>query len=307
MRHELEVPLQRAGVGVERDGGIGVQVVARAHIGVPIRRGIPDAPDDEVQLGVIGSGDPGGTAALLPGVGSTPRLVTFFARAGNGVESPAALPGGDIVGVKEAADAVFAACDPGDHHVLDDQRRAGDRVAGLAVGNRHVPQHGARLRAQRDQVRIHGAEKHAIAKHRHAAVDRIATDVDFGRKAAFVVPVGAAGGGIESEHVRGRLADVHDAIDHDRCGLDAVTGRHLVYPGDFQTARILAIDLVQRAVPPTAVRAGIGEPVAGLGVGLEQALVSHLRGEPLGCARQKQKRKNPDHSDLPGCRLSDSR
>src|SRR5207248_9521545 len=116
-----------------------------------------------------------------------------------------------------------------------------------------------------------------------------------------------AGGGIEGKYVRGRLTDVHDTVGHNRGSLDAVIGHHLVYPGNSQTARILAIDLVQCAVPPTAVRAGISKPVAGLRVRLQQPFVSHLRGEPLGYARQKEKRNNPDHSDLPGCRLSESR
>ena len=39
------MPLELAGIGVERDGGIGVEIVAGAHIGVPVGRGIADTPD----------------------------------------------------------------------------------------------------------------------------------------------------------------------------------------------------------------------------------------------------------------------
>ena len=71
------------GVGIERDGRIGIEVVARAHIGIPVRRRISDAPDDQIQLGIVRSGDPCRAAALLPRVAGPQVSWPFLARPRN--------------------------------------------------------------------------------------------------------------------------------------------------------------------------------------------------------------------------------
>ena len=40
----LVIPSQLAGIGIERDDAVGVQIVARAIARVEIRRGVADAP-----------------------------------------------------------------------------------------------------------------------------------------------------------------------------------------------------------------------------------------------------------------------
>ena len=80
VRRELVVPLERAGVGVERDDRVGVEVVAVAIVAVEIGAGIAGAPVDQVERRIVGAGDPGGAAAALPRV-AFPGLAALLARA----------------------------------------------------------------------------------------------------------------------------------------------------------------------------------------------------------------------------------
>ena len=87
VRRELVVPLQLAGVGVERDDAVAVQVVAETLAAVPVGRGIAGAEVDEVRLGVVRAAVPDAGAAGLPRV-ARPRLVAGLALAGDRVEAP---------------------------------------------------------------------------------------------------------------------------------------------------------------------------------------------------------------------------
>src|SRR5687767_5294584 len=112
-------------------------------IAVVIRTGVAGAPIDEVQLGVVAAGDPGGGAARLPTVAG-PRLVGGLAFAGDRPEAPELLAGLGVVGVEEAADAVLAAGDADDDLVPDGQRRARRRVAVARVRHLRLPAQRAR-------------------------------------------------------------------------------------------------------------------------------------------------------------------
>ncbi len=48
VRNELEMPFQFAGIGIERDGAVGIEVVAGPRIAVPVGRRIAGTPDDQV-------------------------------------------------------------------------------------------------------------------------------------------------------------------------------------------------------------------------------------------------------------------
>ena len=67
VRRELVVPLQLAGRGIERQHGIGIQIVALALVAVEIRTGIADGPEQRVGFGIVGAGEPGRRAAVLDG------------------------------------------------------------------------------------------------------------------------------------------------------------------------------------------------------------------------------------------------
>ncbi|KAF0187433.1 MAG: hypothetical protein FD165_2913, partial [Gammaproteobacteria bacterium] len=50
VRRELVVPFQLAGVGVERNDGLSVEIVAGTLVGVPVGPRIADAPVREVEF-----------------------------------------------------------------------------------------------------------------------------------------------------------------------------------------------------------------------------------------------------------------
>ena len=53
VRGELEVPLQLAGVRVESNDRIRVEIVARTLVGIPVRSRVPHAPVHQIELGVV--------------------------------------------------------------------------------------------------------------------------------------------------------------------------------------------------------------------------------------------------------------
>ena len=156
MRRELVVPLQPAGVGVERDDRIGVEVVAGPLLGFQSGPGLPTPQYVRLSVGIVRAGHPDRAAAVLPRLGSQyvvgvrrarlPGLMPGFARPGNRVEAPDLLSRARVVGGDEAANAVLAAADADDDLVLDDERRQRHRVAGLAVGHLGLPQRPAASR-----------------------------------------------------------------------------------------------------------------------------------------------------------------
>ena len=65
MRGELVIPLKRASVGIERQQGTGIKVVAGAIVAPVVRVGISGAVVDQVQRGVVRPRRPDGAAPLL--------------------------------------------------------------------------------------------------------------------------------------------------------------------------------------------------------------------------------------------------
>src|SRR5580704_2003096 len=86
----LEMPLDLAGVAVQRDRRGRVEVVARPLISKP-GRPVAGAPIDRVGGRIVVAGHPGGSAASLPGVGLLPSLAAGLARRRNGVGLPRRL------------------------------------------------------------------------------------------------------------------------------------------------------------------------------------------------------------------------
>src|SRR6185369_18040016 len=104
MRRELVVPLEFAGVCVERHDAVAVEVVAKPRATIPVRRGIARAEVNEIGRCIISAVVPYSGAAFLPGVAS-PGVVARLARRRDGVELPHLPAGLHIVGGDEAANA----------------------------------------------------------------------------------------------------------------------------------------------------------------------------------------------------------
>ena len=80
------------------------------------RAGIARAPVEQLQLGVVGAGEPGGASAVLPGICSARASCRLpgLARRRHGPEAPELLAGLGVVGVQEAANARLAPADADD-------------------------------------------------------------------------------------------------------------------------------------------------------------------------------------------------
>src|SRR5262249_56408707 len=79
VRRELEVPRDPAVYGIQREQRTGVEVVAGADVAVPVGTWIAGAPVDEIERGVVGTGQPRRAAAVLPAV-PAPAVEARFAR-----------------------------------------------------------------------------------------------------------------------------------------------------------------------------------------------------------------------------------
>ena len=274
VRGELKVPLQFAGVAIQRHERARVEIVARARIGVPIGAGIADAPVDGVRLGIVRAGYPGGTATGLPAI-AEPRIVAGFAGRGDRIEAPGALAGARIVRVEEAADAGLTAAHT--HHDLaaDGQRRQGHAVSGFVVFDLYGPALEAALGVERDQVAIERGDEDLIVENRGAAIHPAeANALVVLRDRALPGPQLAPGADVERRRGIG-AADVHHAIGDDWRHLGAI-GK-LIGPAHAQSAGVGRGDLSQRRVAMPLVTAGVGQPVGGLLGRIDDALVWHLR------------------------------
>src|SRR5262249_56154178 len=85
---ELVVPDDLARLRPQGEHRGGVEVVPGTALRRP-RRGIADAPVGEIELRIIGAGDPARAATDLPGIAVLwPRIVAFLAARRNGVAPP---------------------------------------------------------------------------------------------------------------------------------------------------------------------------------------------------------------------------
>ena len=277
VRGVLEVPAHFAGVHVECDQRVGIEVVAGPGIAVPVRGRIPGRPVEEAEFGVIGAGQPGSPSSRLPTV-AAPGVVARFPFGGDGPPTPDPFAGLRVVGVEESADAGLAAADPHDDLAVHRERRRRHRVADRVVGDRDFPADVTVRSIQRDQLGVERSEKHRVAEDRDPPVRPREADVQrlFGDD-RVVAPQPPAGVGVErGDRARG-LGDVHHAVGHQRRHLDPADSPGLVDPRRPQPGDVLLGDLIEPAEPLRAVVAGIHEPGLGLVVGVQEARIGHLR------------------------------
>src|SRR5262249_13117291 len=134
---KLVMPLDLAGLRIERVYRVGIEVVALANSGVE-RPGIADAPIHGMELGIERAGNPGRAAAVLPGV-SRPGLVARLARARHRIGAPDMLAGLRIPAVDEQARPELRTRDAGQDDAVGDERRSGHRISVLEVDDVLLP------------------------------------------------------------------------------------------------------------------------------------------------------------------------
>src|SRR5262249_39062251 len=189
----LEVADVFAGLEIEGDQRVGVEVVAGAQRSVEIGRRIADHEIDAVGGEIDRRVLPNAAAQRLVGIAGLGELlllglnVAVHVAAGrvllrpdagrilwNGVEIPNELAVLGVVGAYEAAHAVFAAIGADQHFAFDHGRRHGLAVAELGIGDVGLPDLGAGLGVQRDELGVEGGEVDLVLKDRDAAIVRTA-------------------------------------------------------------------------------------------------------------------------------------
>ena len=268
---ELEVPLELAAGAVDGHGRVRVEVVAEPHVAVPVRSRVAGAPVDDVEVGVVGAGDPARRSAGAPRVAG-PGLVVRMVGAGNRPGPPDLVARRRVVRIDEAADAVLAARDARHHLVLDDEGRGGLAVPRPVVGGLRVPHEVPRAGVDGDEVRVEGAHVEGVAQNRHAAVVAAAADAQVVGQRVVIAPVLAPGGGVDGDHVARRLGDEHHPVDHQRHRLRPVELRDLVGPLQLELADVAVVDLVEPAVALGVEGARVHQPVLGLVGRVQQTL-----------------------------------
>src|ERR1700720_4983650 len=101
------MPLQLTGIRIQRQHAIAVQIVALALAAEVTRRRIPRRPIQEVRLRIVGTCDPRGRAARLPGI-STPGFIAWLTGLWHCIESPGTLARVGVVGIDKSAHAVLS-------------------------------------------------------------------------------------------------------------------------------------------------------------------------------------------------------
>src|SRR5262245_25229366 len=263
IRSHLVMPDHFAGLGPNSDDRIRVEVVAFPVDRIPRRR-IADAPEYEVELGIIGAGDPGRAAAGLPGllVGG-PGLGALLTAFGDRIGAPQRLAGLRIEALEIAAYAVFGARDAGDHHAVRDQRCDRHRVAVLGVLGFGAPDLLAGLLVERDHIGVERGAVELAVEQRTATIDDAAADDPCRLRRIFDhgLPDFLAGQGIDRDGFLMIGNEDHTVLDQG-LGLHAPVVAHAVRPRGHQPLDVLTIDLCQRAIAVLRLAHAVAQHVA---------------------------------------------
>ena len=262
VRRELEVPPQPARIDVERHERARVQVVPLAQITVPIRTRVTRAPVEQPQLRIVGTRQPGRSAAMFPRVAG-PGVAARFTGCRNRPESPDPLTALRIVRVEEAANAGFAPADTDDDLPVDGERRRRDRVPRPILGYGNAPTFAARGRVQGDQIAVERPDVDGAVDDGDTAVDAGEAQIQHAwcnRPAPL--PEGPPAADAQRDDRRRTRRDVHRPVGHDRRALQRAGARRLVDPRRTETRNIVDGNLREWRKAVSLVRSRIREPLA---------------------------------------------
>src|SRR5258705_1869337 len=140
VRRVLKVPRQLAGIDVQRDHGVGVEVVTGSRLRIVDWDRVAGAPNGELRRRIAGAGLPEPPAAGLPGVVLVlPGFAAGIARLRHDVPAPE-LGARSRVERRDPAARLRVAGAIGDNHlaVSGDRRRIESFLAAEFVGGRHL-------------------------------------------------------------------------------------------------------------------------------------------------------------------------
>src|SRR6185437_2228556 len=106
---------------------------------------------------------------MFPGI-SGPRIVAGFTGAWYCVKLPQFLAGRYVVGGNKSANARFSTRRSNKHFVIDCERRCGDRITQLWIGDRNIPDNAPIGCVERHQTAVERPHEQNVAGNRKSAV-----------------------------------------------------------------------------------------------------------------------------------------
>ena len=203
------------------------------------------APIGEVQFGIVGPGNPGGTSATLPGI-TGPGFAARFPVTWHGVEAPDALACVGIVSIHKTACAKLRPRDAHQNLVLYDQRNTRGGEPFLGVGNLPLPQHGAGAGVKGNQRGLDVHLKKFVAQRCEAPVHLAATHAQIRRRGFVVMPELPPSEHVDCVTVVRRPSDKHHSAENQRRGFVGAPYASLENPAGGKTLDILRVDLVDQ-------------------------------------------------------------
>src|SRR3984885_13312466 len=119
---ELEIPVYGAGVGVQRQQGIAVEVVACPPRAAIRRRRISRRPENLIRSRIIGSRVPGRGPPRFPGI-ALPTFMPGLAWPRNRIEAPFAFARRRVIRINKPAYSILPAGNTDHHQTLHRERR----------------------------------------------------------------------------------------------------------------------------------------------------------------------------------------
>ena len=215
VRRHLVVPHDLPGIGIEGDDRAGIEIVPFAILAGQHGLRIAGADVVEVELRVVGAGEPRHAAAVGHHFGIRPGVGARLPGPRRRVPAPDDVAALRIARLEIAGHVERVAADAKQHLPADDDGRARRKVLALDVGDLVMPALFSRRRVERDEVVVRREEVQPVAEHADTAI----ADVDAAARLPEVVPVLAAGARVDRPHVIGRR-EVEDAVEHQRRRLD---------------------------------------------------------------------------------------
>ncbi len=206
---------------------------------------------------------------------------------GDRVEAPDELAVLGVIGLDEAADAILAAVGADQDFAVDGGWRHRLAVALLGIADLFLPDDGAGLGVERDELRVERADIDLVVIDRDAAVVRPAAEGRDRTELRLEVPDLLAGLGVERIDVAVGGGDVHDAVNNDRRRLQRLFDFGGEDPGRMQMPHVAAVDLRVR-IETRLLVIGVGvEEVFPVLVGVSELLLRDRRdrGSRRHCTR----------------------
>src|SRR5262249_29262303 len=143
-------------------------------------------PVGEVEIRIVGAGDPRLAAGTHQVRLRSPRFAARLALMRDRVELPRQLAGRDVDGADPAAVAgeALAAAQPLQHVALDRDRSAGGEVAFLGIADAGFPEQPPGPRVDRHHARVAAGKQNLVLRDREAARSALTRPL-FGAGALF--------------------------------------------------------------------------------------------------------------------------